>query len=96
MPKGGWVYIMTNRPNGTLYLGVTKDLARRVWEHRNGHGSQFTKRYYVKRLVYAEHHDDIRNAIQRETSLKRWPRAWKTELIESLNPEWEDLGEQLP
>jgi len=96
MPKGGWVYIMTNRPSGTLYLGVTNDLTRRVWEHRNGLGSRFAKRYFVKRLVYAEHHDDIRNAIQRETSLKRWPRAWKIDLIVNLNPEWKDLGDQLP
>jgi len=96
MPKGGWVYIMTNRPNGALYLGVTNDPARRVWERRNGHGSKYAKRYYIKRLVYAEQHEDIRNAIQRETSLKRWPRAWKIDLIVSLNPEWKDLGYQLP
>ena len=96
MPKGGWVCIMANRPNGALYLGVTNDLARRVWEHRNGHGSRFVKRYYIKRLVYAERHEDIRDAIQRETSLKRWPRAWKIDLIVSLNPEWKDLGDQVP
>jgi putative endonuclease len=65
---------MTNRPNGTLYIGVTNDLARRVWEHREGVVEGFTKRYGLRRLVYAEHHDDIRIAIQREKSLKRWPR----------------------
>ena len=59
---GGWVYIMTNQPNGTLYIGVTSDLARRIWEHRNGFGSKFAQRYYLKRLVYAEPHDDIRTA----------------------------------
>ncbi len=94
--KGGWVHIMTNHPNGTLYLGVTNDLARRVWEHRQGTGSAFARRYYLKRLVHAERHDDICTAIQRETSLKRWPRAWKVDLITSQNPEWKDLGDQLP
>ena len=69
--SGGWVYIMTNHPNGTLYIGITNDLPRRVWEHRQGIGSKFAKRYYLKRLVFAERHDDITAAIQRETSLKR-------------------------
>ena len=91
---GGWVYIMTNRPNGTLYIGVTNDLARRLDEHRTGMGSRFAKRYYLKRLVYFEHHEDIRDAIQRETSLKRWPRAWKVALIISQNPDWRDLADQ--
>jgi putative endonuclease len=93
---GGWVYIMTNRPNGTLYIGVTNDLARRVWEHREGVVAGFTKRYGLKRLVYAEHHDDIRIAIQREKSLKRWPRAWKVRLIHADNPNWDDLYDRLP
>jgi len=79
--SGGWVYIMTNHPNGTLYIGITNDLPRRVWEHRQGIGSKFAKRYYLKRLVFAERHDDITAAIQRETSLKRWSRAWKLDLI---------------
>jgi len=73
--SGGWVYIMTNRTDGTLYIGVTSDLARRVWEHREGLVDGFTRRYGLKRLVYSEHHDDIQTAIQREKSLKRWPRA---------------------
>ena len=68
MEKGGWLYIITNRPNGTLYIGVTADLARRVWEHREGNASQFTRRYGLRQLVYAERHDDIRAAIQRENS----------------------------
>ena len=93
--SGGWVYIMTNHPNGTLYIGVTNDLPRRIWEHREGTGSQFAKRYYLKRLVYAEHHDDITVAIQRETSMKRWSRAWKVDLITSANPDWNDLYDQL-
>jgi putative endonuclease len=92
MTKGGWVYIMTNHPNGTFYIGVTNDLDRRVWEHRQGTASRFSRRYYLKRLVYAEHHEDIAAAIQRETSLKRWPRAWKVGLITSQNPEWRDLS----
>jgi putative endonuclease len=93
--SGGWVYIMTNHPNGTLYIGITNDLPRRIWEHRHGLGSQFVRRYYLKRLVYDEHHDDITVAIQRETSIKRWPRAWKINLINSANPEWNDLYDQL-
>ena len=63
--QGGWVYIMTNRPNGTLYVGVTSDLARRVWEHREGVADGFTRRYGLRRLVYAEHHNNIRAALQR-------------------------------
>jgi putative endonuclease len=81
---------MTNRRNGTLYLGVTSDLIR-VWEHREGVGSQFVRRYTLTRLVYFEQHDDIRAAIQRETSLKRWPRAWKVRLLAAQNPDWNDL-----
>jgi putative endonuclease len=92
---GGWVYLMTNRRNGVLYVGVTSDLAKRAWEHREGVVEGFTKRYRLKHLVYAEHHGDIRAAIQRETNLKHWPRAWKIELIESQNPEWADLYEIL-
>ena len=67
--QGGWVYIMTNRPNGTLYVGVTSDLARRAWEHREGVADGFTKRYGLKQLVYAERYEDIRTAIQREKNL---------------------------
>ena len=93
--RGGWVYIMTNRPNGIIYIGVTADLARRSWEHREGKISGFTKRYGLKILVWAEHHEDIRNAIQRETTMKHWPRAWKTRLIMKDNPEWKDLYETL-
>jgi putative endonuclease len=96
MTKGGWVYIMTNRPNGTVYIGVTNDLHRRVWERREGTASCFARRYYLKHLVYAEHHNDIAAAIQCETSLKRWPRAWKVDLIASQNPEWKDLSAQVP
>jgi putative endonuclease len=92
---GGWVYIMTNRPNGTLYIGVTNFLARRVCEHRDGAVPGFTRRYGLKRLVYCERHDDIRLAMQREKTLKHWPRAWKVRLIVGFNPGWNDLFDQI-
>jgi putative endonuclease len=88
---GGWVYIMTNERNGTLYIGVTSYLIRRIWEHREGVGSRFVRRYTLTRLVYFEHQEDIRTAIQRETSLNRWPRAWKVRLLAAQNPDWHDL-----
>ncbi|MGA8549966.1 MAG: GIY-YIG nuclease family protein [Stellaceae bacterium] len=93
--QGGWVYIVTNRPNGTLYIGVTSNLARRAWEHRIGVVLGFSRRYGLKRLVYAEHHEDIRAAIQREKNLKHWPRAWKVDLIVGQNPNWDDLFERI-
>jgi len=92
---GGWVYIMTNRPNGTLYVGVTADLPRRIWEHRQGAADGFTKKYGLKRLVYAEPHDAIEGAIQREKNIKHWPRKWKVRLVLDANPDWNDLYDQL-
>jgi len=92
---GGYIYLMTNRRNGTLYVGVTSDLVRRCYEHRNGSVQGFTKRYGLNRLVYFEQHDDIRMAIQREKTIKHWPRAYKVRLIHSQNPEWQDLFESL-
>ncbi len=89
------MYILANRPDGTLYIGVTVDLARRIWEHRSGIGSAFTRRYGLKRLVHAERHGTIDAAIQREKSLKRWPREWKLALIRRDNPGWEDLCDRL-
>ena len=89
-------YIMTDRPNGTLYLGMTGDIARRVWQHREGQVDGFTKRYGLTRLVYAERHDEIAAAIQRERTMKHWPRAWKVDLIVAHNPDWHDLCETLP
>ena len=88
---GGYVYILASDRNGTLYIGVTNDLVRRVFEHREEAAEGFTRRYSVKRLVHYEQFNDIRTAIQREKSLKRWSRAWKIELIEQANPEWNDL-----
>jgi putative endonuclease len=93
--SGGWVYIMTNRPNGTLYVGSTTDLVRRAWEHREGVADGFTKRYGLKRLVYAEHHDTIISARQREINIKHWPRAWKVRLIFKNNLNWDDLYDRL-
>jgi len=92
---GAWVYMMTNRPNGILYVGVTSDLVRRVWEHREGCTEGFTKQYGLKRLVYFEQHDDIRSAIQREKNIKHWSRAWKVGSILCDNPEWRDLYDQI-
>ena len=92
---GGWVYMMTNRPNGILYTGVTADLARRVHEHREGLHQGFTKRYGLKRLVYYEAFDDIRAAIQREKNIKHYSRAWKVGLILAMNRDWRDLTADL-
>jgi putative endonuclease len=90
--KGGWVYIMTNRNDGTLYVGVTNDIARRVWEHRQGGGSVFTSRYKLYRLVLMERYEEIETAIHREKRLKHLPRWVKVELIEEQNPGWADLS----
>ena len=90
-----WVYILANRPNGTIYVGVTRDIVRRVHEHREGLVEGFTRRYGVKRLVYFESHDSAISAIQREKNIKHWPRAWKVELIRSVNNEWADLYDQI-
>jgi putative endonuclease len=92
---GGWVYIMTNRRDGVLYVGVTSDLHKRIWEHREGVVDGFTKKYRLKCIVYAERHDTILAAIQREKNIKHWPRSWKIALIEAYNPIWADLAEQL-
>ena len=88
---GGWVYIMTNRRNGILYVGVTSNLPKRAYEHREGLVRGFTQHYGLKRLVYCEPFDDIRLAIQREKTIKHWPRGWKVRLIHAANPEWDDL-----
>lgn len=87
----GFVYMTASQKRGTIYIGVTNDLSRRMFEHRNERGSRFASRYNVFRLVWYEEHFDIRDAIQRETSLKRWRREWKIELIESMNPDWQEL-----
>jgi putative endonuclease len=93
--RWGYVYILASKLYGTLYIGVTSDLSARLEQHRCGTASRFTKTYGVKRLVYYETHDWMTSAIQRETSLKRWKRDWKIELIETVNPNWDDLENTL-
>jgi putative endonuclease len=95
MPAG-WVYIMTNHPNGTLYVGVTNDIRRRAAQHKDGLADSFTRRYSLNRLVYLERHEDMLSAIQRESNIKHWPRAWKVRLIGRDNPNWVDLADDLP
>ena len=89
--SGGYVYIVANRRNGAIYIGVTADVAARVTQHRSGQGSDFCRRYGLKRLFYMEPYPTIQEAIAREKQLKVWKRAWKVELIESANPDWNDL-----
>lgn len=90
-----WVYILASKPGGTLYIGVTNNLVRRVFEHREALVAGFTKRYDVKTLVYYEQHETARLAIQREKNIKHWPREWKIDLILSTNPEWRDLFDEI-
>ncbi len=91
MGRGGYVYILASKRNGTLYIGVTSNIPARMEQHRRGKGSQFVWKYGVFRLVWHEYHPIYVAAIQRETSLKRWKREWKIKLIEELNPDWDDL-----
>ena len=95
MARGGWVYIMADRYRGTLYIGVTSDLAARSWAHREGRGSKFCSRYGLKTLVYAEQAPTIDEDIVREKAMKKWNRAWKVALVEQANPEWDDLFEMI-
>ena len=88
---GGWVYIVTNKPNGVLYTGVTADLPARIHQHRTSTGSKFAKRYNCTMLVYAEEHDRIEDAIAREKAIKEWPRLWKLRMIQEANPKWDEL-----
>jgi len=90
-----YVYIMASKKNGTLYIGVTSDLLRRAYEHRNDLINGFSKKYGVHRLVYYEQLEDINSAIKREKNLKKWNRKWKINLIEKLNPNWDDLYNDL-
>ena len=95
MNKPGYVYIMASRRNGTIYLGVTSDLAARAYQHRNGVIEGFTKTYGCKLLVWYEVHDDLDNARLRELQMKNWNRQWKLSEIERMNPDWNDLFESL-
>ncbi len=91
--KTYYVYIMASRKGGVLYVGVTSNIQKRVWEHRKGLGDGFTKKYLAKRLVHIEQCSDVMSAIEREKKLKKWKREYKINLIEKENPEWEDLYE---
>ena len=91
MDKNYYVYILANKYKGTLYIGVTSNLPKRVSEHKNDLVEGFTKKYQVHRLVYYEVHEDVHEAIRREKRLKRWNRQWKINLIEEKNPDWNDL-----
>ena len=93
--KNYYVYILTNKPRGTLYIGMTNNLVRRGYEHRNGLADGFTKKYNLKMLVYFEVFNRVEDAILREKRLKKWNRQWKIDLIEKLNPNWDDLYEKL-
>jgi len=93
--RGGWVYIMADRYRGTMYVGVTADIARRVHQHRNASGSEFCARYGLMKLVWAERGDRIESCIALEKRIKRWRREWKFDLIEKGNPDWDDLFDQL-
>ncbi|MBM7127764.1 GIY-YIG nuclease family protein [Dyella flava] len=94
-PKQPAVYIMASKERGTLYIGVTGNLRRRAWEHREGLVEGFTRRYGVKHMVWFEHHPDFPSAIAREKQLKKWNRAWKLDLIKTSNPAWRDLWENV-
>ena len=91
MDKAGYTYILASQKNGTLYIGVTSDLIKRVWEHKHEQADGFTRKYGVHALVHFEVFEDIRAAIEREKQLKRWHRQWKINLIEESNPDWKDL-----
>jgi len=93
--KKGYVYIITNQRNGTLYVGVTSDLIKRVYEHKQKAVEGFSKKYDLTMLVWYEVHDDIKESIKREKAIKKWERHWKVKRIQEMNPEWNDLYETL-
>jgi len=95
MEKNFYVYILTKRRNSTFYVGITSNLPKRIWEHKNEVADGFTKKHQVKMLVYYEVFDNAEGAIKREKRLKRWNRAWKMKIIEEINPNWCDLYEDI-
>ena len=95
MSKRGWVYIMTNKMGGVLYIGVTADLSTRIHQHKTGQGSAFCRKYGLTRLVLVEEYPTITEAIVREKAMKAWQRQWKIELIEASNPDWSDYSDMM-
>ena len=95
MEKRFYVYILASKPHGAIYVGVTNDLVRRVWEHKQGAVEGYTRKYWIKRLVHFEEYPTAESAIAREKRMKRWRRTWKDELIEAGNPEWRDLYDDI-
>ncbi len=95
MVKQFYVYILASKRNGTVYAGVTSDLVKRVWEHKNKLVEGFAEKYGVDKLVFYEVHTDVENAIRREKQIKKWNRSWKLRLIEERNPEWKDLFDEI-
>ena len=95
MEKQPCVYLLTNKRNGTLYAGVTSNLPRRIWEHKNKFVDGFTQKYGTDKLVWYELHETMESAIQREKNIKNWNRSWKLKTIEEMNPDWKDLYEEL-
>jgi len=95
MSKNGWIYMMSDRYRGGIYTGITSNLPARILQHREGKGSEFVAKYGFTRLVYMEFHDRIEDGIAREKAIKKWRRAWKIELIETMNPDWADLFDTL-
>lgn len=93
--KAGYVYILTNKPNGTLYIGVTSDLKKRIWEHKNKVVEGFSEKYDLTRLVWYEVYEDISEAILREKRMKKWERSWKLKRIHEMNPDWDELYDTL-
>ena len=93
--KQACIYIMANKKNGTIYIGVTSDLPNRVWQHKNNIIDGFTKKYSIHKLVYFEPYESMKSAIEREKQMKKWKRKWKLEMIEKQNPLWEDLYENI-
>lgn len=95
MNKQGYVYILTNKENGTLYIGVTSNLQQRIWQHKEKHVEDFSKKYELNKLVYYEVFDSVEDAISREKAMKKWERRWKLNNINQFNPKWVDLYETL-
>ena len=95
MTHGGWVYMMADRYRGAIYTGVSAYLPERVTQHREGNGSAFCSKYKLTRFVYRENYNRIEDAIGREKAIKKWRRAWKIELIETMNPDWDDLYDRI-